>query len=220
METGLVSSSAATTTTTSSTSAPSQELDKNAFLMLLVAQLKNQDPTNAQDPNQMVQQTSYSQLEQMQNTNTLLQGIQTQNQGIFQAQASALVGKKVTVTTPNFNLQSGSASVGVNLSAQAASVSLTIQDASGNTVATLGEGSQTSGSHIFQWNGKDSQGNTLPDGTYTVNVTAKDASGAAVTASTSSNVTVNSVTFASDGSILLMAGGQSFNLSQVSGISQ
>jgi len=217
METGLVSSTSTATTTTTKT--PSQELDKNAFLMLLVAQLKNQDPTAAQDPNQMVQQmTSYSQLEQAQNTNTLLQGLQVQNQGLFQAEAASLVGKKVRVTTPNFDLKSGSATVGVDLTTEAATVTLAIMDSAGKLVATIEQGSQTAGTHLYSWNGRDSQGNALTDGTYTVEVTAKDLDGKAVTAKTSSFVTVESVVFA-NGSVLLMAGGKSFTLDNVNEIS-
>jgi flagellar basal-body rod modification protein FlgD len=216
METGLVNN---TSTNTTTTKAPSQELDKNAFLMLLVAQLKNQDPTAAQDPNQMVQQmTSYSQLEQAQNTNTLLQGLQIQNQGLFQAQAAGLVGKKVRVTTPNFDLKSGSATVGVDLTSEASSVTLSIKDSAGKLVATIEKGSQTAGTHLYEWNGRDSQGNALADGTYTVEVTAKDIDGNAVSAKTSSFVTVESVVFA-NGSVLLMAGGKSFTLDNVNEIS-
>jgi flagellar basal-body rod modification protein FlgD len=217
METGLVNSTSTATTTTTKT--PSQELDKNAFLMLLVAQLKNQDPTAAQDPNQMVQQmTSYSQLEQAQNTNTLLQGLQVQNQGLFQAEAASLVGKKVRVTTPNFDLKSGSATVGVDLTTEAATVTLAIMDSAGKLVATIDQGSQTAGTHLYSWNGRDSQGNALTDGTYTVEVIAKDLDGKAVTAKTSSFVTVESVVFA-NGSVLLMAGGKSFTLDNVNEIS-
>lgn len=217
METGLVNSTSTATTTTTKT--PSQELDKNAFLMLLVAQLKNQDPTAAQDPNQMVQQmTSYSQLEQAQNTNTLLQGLQLQNQGLFQAEAASLVGKKVRVTTPNFDLKSGSATVGVDLTTEAATVTLAITDSAGKLVATIEQGSQTAGTHLYSWNGRDSQGNALKDGTYTVEVTAKDLDGKAVTAKTSSFVTVESVVF-TNGSVLLMAGGKSFTLDNVNEIS-
>ncbi len=216
METGLVNNTSATTTSTATT--PSQELDKNAFLKLLVAQLQNQDPTSAQDPNQMVQQmTAYSQLEQLQNSNTLLQGIQFQNQGLFQAQAAGLVGKKVRVTQPNFDLKSGSATVGVDLASASTTVTLYIKDASGKLVATLEKGAQESGTHLFEWNGRDNQGNLLADGTYTVEVTAKDADGKDVTASTSSYVTVESVAFI-NGAVLLMAGGQSFTLDKVNEI--
>ncbi len=216
METGLVNNTSSTPTGTTKT--PSQELDKNAFLMLLVAQLKNQDPTSAQDPNQMVQQmTSYSQLEQMQNSNTLLKGIQLQNQGLFQAQAASLVGKQVRVTQPSFNLKSGAATVGVDLEAQAASVTLYIKDASGKLVATLDQGAQSSGTHLFNWNGIDAQGNALADGTYTVEVTAKDADGKDIKATTSSYAIVDSVAFA-NGAVVLMVGGQSFTLDKVNEI--
>lgn len=218
METGLVSGT--NTPSSSTTKTASQELDKNAFLQLLVAQLKNQDPTSAQDPNQMVQQmTAYSQLEQLQNANTALTGLQVQNQGIFQAQAASLVGKRVRVTTPNFNLSGGTAKVGVNVASDAATVTLTIKDATGKVVATLDEGAQAAGDHLFSWNGLDSQGNQLADGTYTVQAGAKDVNGKDVTVSTSAYMTVSSVVF-SNGSVLVMAGGQSFTLDKVNEIAQ
>jgi flagellar basal-body rod modification protein FlgD len=217
MNTAIVSS---TTSTTSSTSTSStQTLDKDAFLKLLVAQLQNQDPTSAQDPNEMVNQmTSYAQLEQLQNMNTALTSLETQNQGIFQAEATSLVGKKVRVTSSSFNLSDGSASVGVDLASDAASVTLTIKNAAGTTVATLDEGSQTSGTHTFEWDGTDGSGNALADGSYTVEVAAKDADGNAVTAATSSYVTVDSVLFAS-GSVLLVADGKTYTLDNVNEVS-
>lgn len=68
---------------------PSNTMDKNAFLSLLVAQLKNQDPTQSQDPSQMVQQmTSFSTLEQAQNTNSLLTGLQSQGNGLYQTNSA------------------------------------------------------------------------------------------------------------------------------------
>lgn len=212
MNTAAVGSTASTTTTSATAS---QELDKEAFLKLLVAQLQNQDPTSAQDPNEMVQQmVGYSQLEQLQNMNTALETLQLQNQGIFQAEAVSLVGKKVRVTSSSFGLEDGSASVGVDLASAASTVTLTVKDSSGKTVAVLDEGSLEAGTHIFDWNGQDSSGNTLSDGTYTVEVTAKDADGNTVTATTSSYVTVDSVLFSS-GTVLLMAGGRSFTLDTV-----
>ena len=218
MQTGIVTSTTSSTDSTATTKTPSSALDKNAFLTILVAQLKNQDPTNAQDPNQMVQQmTAFSQLEQAQNTNTLLQGVQLQNQGIFQAQTSSLVGKKVRVTTSNFDLKSGKATVGVDLSDKA-KVMLTIKDASGKVVNTLDEGSQDVGTHVFDWNGRDSAGNGLADGTYTVEISAKDPAGKNVTARTSVYVTVDSVAFV-NGAVVLKAGGKSFSLGDVNEIS-
>lgn len=202
-------------TTSSTTTTASQELDKEAFLQLLVAQLQNQDPTSAQDPTTMIQQmVGYSQLEQLQNMNTALETLQLQNQGIFQAEATSLVGKKVRVTSTSFNLEEGSATVGVDVGANAASLTLTIKDTSGSTVAILNEGSQSAGTHLFTWNGQSSDGTSLTDGTYTVEVIAKDADGNAVTANPSAYITVESILF-SNGTVLLMAGGKSFTLDAV-----
>ncbi|MEI7614829.1 MAG: flagellar hook capping FlgD N-terminal domain-containing protein, partial [Betaproteobacteria bacterium] len=68
METGMITS-ATTASSSAATATAKNALDKDSFLKLLVAQLKNQDPTSdsSQDPNQMVQQmTSFSSLEQAQ----------------------------------------------------------------------------------------------------------------------------------------------------------
>jgi len=216
MNTAIVSS-ASTTSDTATTA--SSSLDKDAFLQLLVAQLKNQDPTSAEDPTEMVSQmTSYAQLEQLQNMNTALETLQTQNTGLFQAEAVGLVGKTVRVSSASFPLEDGSAAIGVELEADAASVVLKISDASGKVVATLDEGSQKAGSLSFDWNGLDSSGNALADGTYTVAVAARDSSGSAVTASTSARVEVESVLF-SGGTVLLLAGGTSYSLDAVYDVS-
>ncbi len=64
----------------------SQGLDKNAFLSLLVTQLKNQDPTSPQDDSAFAAQLAqFSSLEQLQQANQTL----TQIDGYFGAAASA-----------------------------------------------------------------------------------------------------------------------------------
>ncbi len=197
---------------------PTKELDKNAFLMLLVAQLKSQDPTQAQDPDKMVQQmTQFSSLEQAQQTNALLQGIQVQNQGLFQTQAAGLVGKRVKVTSPSFDLKDGKATMGIDLKDDA-QVKLIIKDADGKVVATLDKGALKSGSHVIEWDGTGSDGNKLPDGAYTVEVDAKNADGTKVEVSASSYVKVESVLFV-NGTVFIVAGGKRFSLQDISEVS-
>ena len=56
--------------------AASDPLGKDAFLKLLVAQMKNQDPLNPQDPTQSVTQLAqFSALEQAVQTNTNRAGL-------------------------------------------------------------------------------------------------------------------------------------------------
>jgi flagellar basal-body rod modification protein FlgD len=73
-----VSTTTAMPNSTSSTAKPTASgmADYNTFLQLLIAQAKNQDPTNPTDPSQYVQQfASLSQVEQAVSTNTKLDQI-------------------------------------------------------------------------------------------------------------------------------------------------
>jgi len=217
METGMISATTAATSTTSTTAKNS--LDKDGFLKLLVAQLKNQDPTGqGQDPNQMVQQlTSFSSLEQSQQTNTLLQGLQAQTSGLFQAQTASLVGKNVKVDGSGFNLKSGAATMNLELGA-AANVTVTVKDANGKVVAVLPQGNLGRGVTTVNWDGRDTSGNVLPDGAYKVDVTATGEDGKAASFRTSLTLKVDAVTF-KDGGIYLASGGSIFSLADVLEIS-
>lgn len=75
---------------------PSQELDQNAFLMLMMEQMKNQDPMNPMDNSQMLaQQAQFTQITEMQKMNSAL----SSNNMIMQA--TSLVGKEVTLIDPD-----------------------------------------------------------------------------------------------------------------------
>jgi len=216
METATINNTGSSTTTKSKT--PIKEMDKNAFLSLLVAQLKNQDPSSSQDPNAMVQQmTSFSSLEQMQNMSTALLGIQNQNSALFQAQSAGLIGKQVQVTSNTFDLKDGTSSLGINLPSTA-NVSIQIKDAAGKLITTLDKGSQSAGDHVITWDGKDSNGNLMANGSYTASVTAKDNSGNDVAATTSAYMRVDSVSFL-DGTVRVIAGGRTFSLPEINQIS-
>ncbi len=93
----VIDNSSSTSSTTSSSS-----LDKEAFLQLLVTQMKYQDPLNPSTDTQFVEQlATFSQLEQMQNL----------NQTYSNSQAFGLVGMYVDVavkdSSGNISLESG-----------------------------------------------------------------------------------------------------------------
>lgn len=81
-----------------------QQLGKDAFLQLLVTQLRYQDPLNPQDNSAFVaQMAQFTSLEQMQNLNDsvkMLVELQTQSQG----NAPAYLGLTVTVATAEGNV--------------------------------------------------------------------------------------------------------------------
>ena len=199
--------------------AANSTLDKNAFLSLLVAQLKHQDPTNAQDPNAMVaQMAQFSTLEQQQNTNSLLGSLQSQLSALYQSQSAGLLGKNVQVTSSSMNLSGGSGSVGLDLPADA-NVVLTIKNATGDTVATLNKGAMSAGSQVVKWNGQDANHRTLPDGAYAVAVTATGKDGKPVPASTTSLAKVSAVNF-DNGAMNVTAGGTKYPLSAINVLAQ
>ena len=69
-------------------------LDGTAFLQLLIAQLKNQDPTKPVDPTQYVSQLAqFSSVEQAVKTNSLLDGLITTT---ALSQAEGMIGRTVT----------------------------------------------------------------------------------------------------------------------------
>ena len=69
------------------------ELDSNAFLNLMLIQLRNQDPTSPMDSSQFLQQQAA--FTQIQKLDSLTSAVQQGNQ---LANASSLVGKNVLIT--------------------------------------------------------------------------------------------------------------------------
>ncbi len=93
-------STAATTKTTTSTSSSSSQaaakasLDYDSFLTLLIAQMKNQDPTEPMDATEQIAQlATFSQVEQSIQTNSNLETLITGN---ALTNASSYIGKTIT----------------------------------------------------------------------------------------------------------------------------
>jgi flagellar basal-body rod modification protein FlgD len=76
----------------------SSSLDKNGFLKMLTEQMKNQDPTSGQDPNQYFQTISMmSQVEQLTNISAAQTATVSRQRD---ANATSLIGKTVTYVDP------------------------------------------------------------------------------------------------------------------------
>ena len=205
--------------TGSTQSAATQQLTGNfdTFLQLLTTQLQNQDPLNPMDSNQFTQQlVEFSQVEQQINTNSNLQSLISLTGANAGAGAVSYLGKDVTITNGNAALTDGAATWNYTLGANSASTQLSVTNAAGQVVYT-GSGSTTSGSNTFNWNGEDNNGNQLPDGTYTLAVTATASDGSAVQSSVSSSGVVSEVAF-QNGLPVLMIGSMVVPLSQVSSV--
>jgi flagellar basal-body rod modification protein FlgD len=216
------STSSASSTAQAANSSASQQLAGNfdEFLQLLTTQLQNQNPLDPLDTNQFTQQlVEFAGVEQQINMNTNLQTLISMQQTSEATSALQLVGSTVTVGGQTATLSNATSSSAIwNLTAASpATANLTITNSSGQTAFT-GTMALNAGSQSFSWNGMGSNGQTWPDGTYNLTVTATGANGQTVNVSSQVQGVVSAVN-TNVNPPTLTVGGQTVQISQVTSIS-
>lgn len=150
--------------------------NENQFLHLLTVQLQHQDPTNPMDNQALASQLAqFSAVEQQVQTNKNLETLIALNEMAQLSQSNQLVGKIASVQTNTLPLQSGSASLEFSQT-RGQTVAISIVDSNGKVVKSLLV-EATGKAQEWKWDGKDNNGNQLPDGAYTVAVKTADGSG-------------------------------------------
>lgn len=145
------------------------------FLSLLTTQLKNQDPLDPMDNTEFVNQlTQFTQTEQALNTNKKLDELIALQSGNQLSSALGYVGSTIRADSIALNLDEDGADIVYGLTANSETTTIKIIDESGRTVRTL-TGAKTAGQHEIHWDGKDDDGNNMPDGIYGFAVVAQDA---------------------------------------------
>jgi flagellar basal-body rod modification protein FlgD len=175
--TGTGSSTANAIAQTGTSALGSLSSNFSDFLSLLMTQLQNQDPTSPLDSNQFTSElVQFTSVEQQIDTNNDLTQLIQLTQASQIEQSASMIGKPVTVTSSQLSLQNGTAAINFN-TATAEPVGIAVSNSSGVQVqtATL---TSTAGANTWTWNGKNASGATMPDGAYTVTVTAIGANGA------------------------------------------
>lgn len=144
------------------------ELDKNAFLELMVAQLNNQDPLNPQENGEFIAQLAqFSSVEGIDNLNSTVEVMSSSLQSSQALQASALVGRTVHVKTDSsFLAPEGQVTGSIKLDNSTTNLKLDIANSAGVLIDQIDLGSQTQGDIRFTWNGKDSDGVPYAAGEY------------------------------------------------------
>lgn len=147
-------------------------MTQSDFLQLLTTQLQDQDPTQPMDNSQMASELAqFAQLSTSQDIDTNLQTLSGNvSSGMQTSQvlsSASLVGRQVLVPGSSLAYSGSAVNGGVNVTTPG-DVVLTIQDSNGNTVNTMDLGMQQAGLAQFSWNGTDSNGNAVANGTYTI----------------------------------------------------
>ena len=189
----------------------SQNFD--SFLQLLTTQLKNQNPLDPLDTNQFTQQlVQFAQVEQQINMNQSLSSLIALQTTMQTSAAVGFLGSTVVVNGDTAALSSGRATWSFS-SPRGATASINVKNAAGEVVysenRTISPGNQD-----FTWNGRATNGQPMPDGNYTISITAKDASGQNLAIGTEVEGVVDGVDV-SHNPPLLTVGTRSFTLDKV-----
>ncbi|MEX0963835.1 MAG: flagellar hook assembly protein FlgD [Pseudohongiellaceae bacterium] len=150
------------------------ELGQEDFLKLMVAQLKNQDPSNPVENSEFLGQIAqFSMVSGIDGLGASFDSVASSLFSTQAMQASLLVGKDILIETNSAELSDGASVEGVLESPTSASnVKVFVEDKSGLLVRTLDLGNIGAGSTTFSWNGIDSEESPVASGSYNLRVEA------------------------------------------------
>lgn len=184
---------------------PGGAMGKNQFLKLLITQMKNQDPMNPMQGDQMAAQLAqFSSLEQLQQINENLTNQSTAAGSLLGAvQANAAIGTighHIVASGNQIELggANGATNVTADIGGTGGKATLRIYDANGKVVGERDLGTVKAGRQTFDI---DTAGNGL-SGKYTYGIDVKDADDKAVSVQTYMTGRVSGISSGSTGLVL------------------
>jgi flagellar basal-body rod modification protein FlgD len=190
-------------------------MGKDDFLKLLTKQLRYQDPLEPMKGAEFATQLAqFSSVEQLNNISTsLIESINANymlTQAINNGLSAGFVGKQVRASGDTFRLigagDDRQVKLGYELASAATTVKVVIKDDQGRIVRTLQGMGGNKGENTFTWDGKNDNGEDLPDGSYTFSVEAKGANNSSIDASTYFYGKVSGVRFTAEGTKFVING--------------
>ena len=150
------------------------ELDQQAFLNLMVTQLKNQDPSKPMDSAEFLGQIAqFSTVSGISGLQKSFDKLSTSLQSSQALQASTMVGREVTIPRDEFTLEAGrNSTLSAVLPDDATNVNIHITDSKGQAVFHKNLGAKLAGTVRFDWEGLRDNGQTAAPGSYTVKIDA------------------------------------------------
>ncbi len=156
-----------------------KDLDREAFLKLLVAQMKYQDPLEpTKDVEFISQLTQFSNLEQVIKTNTKLDELSMASAAQLSSQAVNMVGRTVVVPGDQMTLPpEGDVEMKIDVPSTIVGGEVTISDADGRMIRRIPINASNSGVGSVVWDGRDSDGNRMEPGNYRVHAAGISSTG-------------------------------------------
>ena len=193
------------------------QLDKDAFLKLLLTQLKHQDPTNPMESHEMAAQLAqFSSLESLSNIDKGIGNLQKAATPKNDFAALNLIGKAVSGDSSKVSRVNEDELHGIryNLMNDAQKVTVRILDANNQQVRELTFDDVQKGKNEISWNGNNEDGQAVRIGEYRVQIEAVAPNGQKVGAQTKFEGKISGVNFTPQGPVLLV-GNQTIRLSDV-----
>ncbi|MCX7356790.1 MAG: flagellar hook assembly protein FlgD [Alphaproteobacteria bacterium] len=198
------------TATTSEAANSRTRLSDNydTFLVLLTAQLQNQDPLAPMDSTQFTQQlVQFSQVEQQIRTNEQLEGLAGQYNAAAAGAALSYLGKDAIISANQTYLAGGAANWAYRLPEAATEMTVSVKDMQGRTVYSSTTEARGAGEHLFTWNGTRSDGSTAADGVYQIVIDAKNSAGTSLTPTVTVRETIMGVDFTGASPVVITPSG-------------
>lgn len=218
--TAVTAEEAAASTKTSSLESLNKNFDQ--FLTMLTTQMKNQDPLNPMDSNQMTSQlVQFAMAEQAIGTNSRLDKLVKMQESTTMTNNLYYLNRAVQYEGTDFDYVEGmnSADLSYQLEKNAKSVDVQIMDSNGAIVKTL-KGEIGGGTkHDIAWDFTNAKGEKVAPGSYSFKVTPKGQSEDDLIEYTPYTfAVVTGVDFASDGEAVLRSGTRTVPVSKVMGV--
>lgn len=193
------------------------EMGQEDFLKLLVAQMKNQDPTKPMDNFQFLSQIAqFGMVDGIQNLETSFGSVADSMRQNQLVEASSLLGRKVIAESGDARLTNGGLIEGqVAVPAGARDVVVEVRSSQGTVVysSTVPTGAQ--GELPFAWNGTNYDGGIMPAGQYKVSARGL-VDGQMTELEVSTLQQVESITVAASGAVeLSLANGEVMPLTNI-----
>ena len=155
------------------------KLGKDGFMKLLSHQLANQDPMKPMDQKQFAADLAqFSQLEQLTNMNTKMDGMQKNDTTESKFMAASFIGKEVMSkgTSVRYDGESRSTTLPFHLNKAATNILVRVYDQKNQLIAQIEKESMGEGSQTVTWDGLQLDGAPAGKGDYRIDVTAYDES--------------------------------------------
>jgi len=195
----------------------SDKLDKDSFMKLMMAQMKNQDPTNPLKSHEMAAQLAqFSSLEQLQNVNTTLEDMKDSQKPTETYQSLSLIGKAVQGDASKVSRLKGDKihEFTYTLPENAPMASLQVKDENGEVIRKIELRDLKKGENSWIWNGQNDRGQTVPVGQYRFVLEAKNEFDKKMDVKTDFEGVISGVNYTPEGPVLLI-GNQSIKLKDV-----